>query len=266
MNKEKIHQLTARIVNQRRVAEGYYTMRIECPQIARSARPGQFVTLRVGAGYEPLLRRPLGVHRIMGTKVELLYEVVGKGTRLLSDKAAGQTVDIMGPLGNGFDLSRAQGAEHIILVAGGMGVAPLMFLAEKVMGYARGKTIMLLGAKTRKRIVCAAGLRTAGCTVKIATDDGSRGHKGYVSELLKQTVTQDVCRPQTAIYACGPRPMLAAVAEVCAQCGLSAQVSLEEHMACGMGACLGCVVRTHNNGYQRVCKEGPVFDVHEVIW
>lgn len=245
------------------------------PKIAQQAYPGQFADIRLSDNFEPLLRRPFSIHKVMGKgrrpwAIEILYEVVGKGSAVLSRKKAGEYLDVIGPLGNGFDCNSQFAKSHLaILVAGGMGVAPLVFLAEKLTErktrkQTKRKTIVLIGAKTKKMLICEKEFKNLGCEVKISTDDGSSGFKGTVTELLKyqqSTVNSELL----TIYACGPRPMLKEISRISAAYNIPAEISLEEHMACGIGACLGCVVNT-KSGFKRVCKEGPVFDADEIIW
>lgn len=254
----------ARIIENRRLAPRYFRMRLSCPEVARLAQPGQFVMLKVSATGAPLLRRPLGVHRVQAGAFELLYETVGPGTRLLSRMRPGEPVDVLGPLGNGFDLAAMRQAGKRVLVAGGMGVAPLLFLAESLSAEkrrgTRGEDLILIGAKTATGVLCLKEFRAAGFRVQVATDDGSRGKKGYVSSLLPEALTASA-----HVCACGPRPMLREVSRIVSLRGVRAQVSLEEHMACGIGACLGCAVRT-TAGYARVCKDGPVFDAGSIVW
>jgi dihydroorotate dehydrogenase electron transfer subunit len=214
------------------------------------------------------------VHNISGNKLEILYEVLGEGTKLLSGSKKGDSFDILGPLGNGFDYQNQARfiGQKIIIVAGGIGTAPLVYLSKKIK--ARDK-IVLIGAKTKKQVLCEKEFKNSGCDVKIATDDGSYGFKGRVTDLLKEILRNQgqspkggdspsvICHKQ--IYACGPKPMLKAVAEVALKNNIPAQVSMEEHMSCGFGACLGCVVNT-KEGLKRVCKEGPVFNAGYLIW
>ena len=247
-------QAGVKITSNEQVAAHAYRMTLAAPGIAKTARPGQFIMVKTADGCQPLLRRPFGVHNVKGPGVDILYEIIGEGTKLLSQKKPGERLDIIGPLGNGFDIGRR--TSDIILVAGGIGVAPLVFLAEKLK---KQKTLVSLGAKTKSRILCEKEFKALGCEVKIATDDGSKGHKGFVTDLIA-----DVRRPQF-IFACGPKPMLKAVAAIARQHNISAQASLEEHMACGIGACLGCVAET-KSGMRRVCKDGPVFDAKEIVW
>jgi dihydroorotate dehydrogenase electron transfer subunit len=256
-------QLKAKLIYNRKVADKYFHGAFFASSIAKEALPGQFVNIKINNGFEPLLRRPLSIHRIDGEIVEVLYEVVGKGTELLSQKKPREYLDVIGPLGNGFNYS----ASHLvhrssILVAGGMGVAPLVFLAEKI---SHLPPQVLIGAKTKKHISCEKEFKDLGCSVKIATDDGSKGLRGRVTELLKSILLKTQHSKLPTLYACGPRPMLKEVSRISKEFKISAQISLEEHMACGIGACLGCAVKTIN-GYKRVCKEGPVFRAEEIIW
>jgi len=262
-------QLKARILSQARIKGNYWHCVFSAPPIAKGAVPGQFINIRVSDRYDPLLRRPLSIHGVSGGKVQVLYEVIGNATAILAQKKAGECLDIIGPLGKGFDYQANNLQPQVsILIAGGMGVAPLMFLAEKLAKgksqKAKGKSSVLIGAKTKEQLLCASDFKKLGFPVKVATDDGSRGFRGKVSDLLEQLLsTDDYLSP--VIYSCGPKPMLKAVADICAERSISAQLSLEEHMSCGIGACLGCVVRT-KEGFKRVCKEGPVFNSRELIW
>jgi len=255
-------QTKAELLYNRKIKNNYFHCAFFAPEIARSAKPGQFVDIKVSDTLEPLLRRPFSIHRLDGKRVELLYEVVGKGTEILSQKKSGEYLDVIGPLGNGFDYQLPVTSYRLpILIAGGMGVAPLMFLSEKLTGF---KIQVLIGAKNKNKIICSEEFRKLGCEVKIATDDGSIGFKGKVTELLKKMLSTIDYRLST-IYACGPRPMLKQIAFISKQHNIPAQISLEEHMACGIGACLGCAVNT-KQAFKRVCKEGPVFDADEIVW
>jgi len=263
-------EIKAKIVKNSPVVKNYFQATILAPQIARAASPGQFVNIKVAEGPEPLLRRPLSIHSVKGPSLELFYEVLGQGTKILSQRKPGEFLDIIGPLGNGFDISKTTHKPRII-IAGGMGVAPLAFLAEQLTGI---KTLVLIGAKTKVEILCEKEFKKLGCDVKIATDDGSYGFKGRVTDLLKKELaTKSQSHPSTSLgtgkvtrlYACGPRPMLKEISRISREQKIPAQISLEEHMACGIGACLGCVVNT-NNGYKRVCKDGPVLNAEEIIW
>jgi dihydroorotate dehydrogenase electron transfer subunit len=263
-------QIKVKIISHKRLKENYWHLELVSRIIAKCASPGQFLNIEVGNGIEPLLRRPISIHSVSGSKVRLIYEVVGRGTQILSERNPGDLVEVIGPLGNGFDYSRHACRQagtgelanwRTILVAGGMGVAPLVFLAEKIK---LSKPLVLIGARTRKQVLCSREFKALGCAVEIATDDGSRGFKGKVTDLLKYRLSPIGYR-LSAIYACGPRQMLKTITGIARENKINAQFSLEEHMACGIGACLGCVVST-KAGYKRVCKDGPVFSGKELIW
>jgi dihydroorotate dehydrogenase electron transfer subunit len=281
----RVFQAKAKIVYSKRIKGSYFKSILSSPRIALGALPGQFVNIKLNNCYEVLLRRPFSIHRVNGPNIEVLYEVLGKGTQILAQKKPAEYLDIIGPLGKGFNLEPCT-LDHVpILVAGGMGVAPLIFLADKLAQGTRHKTqtkrLVLIGAKTKKQILCEKEFKKLGCDVKIATDDGSRGFKGKVSDLLRKVLVTGHRAQGTGVkikrlapcalyhepilYACGPRPMLKEIANISKKYNIPAQISLEEHMACGMGACLGCAVNTEN-GYQRVCKEGPVFAADEIVW
>jgi len=262
-------QKKVKILANQRIKDNYFKLVLADRSVAKAALPGQFIHARITADFEPLLRRPFSIHRAGKGNLEILYEVVGNGTSILSQKKTGDYLDIMGPLGNGFKIPtpylpcRPAGtlnATRCILVAGGMGVAPLIFLAEKLV---KSKILVLIGAKTKLQILCENEFKKLGCEVKIATDDGSSGFKGYVSDLLKHFLSTVDRRPST-IYACGPKPMLKEIKKVCATRNIFCQASFEENIACGLGACLGCAVKTRN-GFKRVCVDGPVFDIKEVV-
>ncbi|RKY32223.1 MAG: dihydroorotate dehydrogenase electron transfer subunit [Candidatus Omnitrophota bacterium] len=271
-------QAKAKVIKNIAVTQKCYKIVLLCHALSKGAQPGQFLMVKVDNGSEVLLRRPFGIHAANGRSAEILYEVVGRGTEILTRKKPGEYLDIIGPLGKGFSILDPRSS---ILVAGGIGVAPLLFLAEEIVarlpvcrtgrdgqaGQSRkvtSKPLVLIGAKTKKQILCEKEFKKSGCEVEISTDDGSKGFKGKVSELLKRELSTVNCQ-QSAIYACGPKPMLQEIGRIAKKYKIPAQISLEEHMACGIGACLGCVVKT-KQGLKRVCKEGPVFSAEEIIW
>ena len=265
----KIVQEKVKIIANQRISKEYFKITLRSLKIASWAHPGEFIEIKIADSYTPLLRRPFSLHRVRDNKIEILYQVVGKGSEILSQKKAGEYLDVIGPLGSGFTYQAAsRKPQAAILVAGGIGVAPLIFLAEKLAERrtlnSELRTIVLIGAKTKNEVLCEKEFKKLGYAVKISTDDGSRGFKGYVSELLDKELST-MNHGLSTIYACGPRLMLKEISAISKQYKIPAQVSLEEHMACGTGACLGCVVKT-KNGFQRVCKEGPVFDAQEIIW
>jgi dihydroorotate dehydrogenase electron transfer subunit len=260
----------AKLIKNIEVIQKYYKILLYCPRIAKIAKPGQFVEIKASDNYEPLLRRPFSIHRVKGNNIEINYEVLGKGTDILSQRKPGEYLDVIGPLGNGFDYRLPITDYRLpILVAGGMGVAPLVFLAEKLAELRTPnyelRTMILIGAKTKNQILCEKEFKKLGCTLKFSTDDGSRGFKGKVTDLLKDILRLTINGKRLTIYACGPKPMLEEISRISCKHNIRAQISLEEHMACGTGICFGCAVKT-KYGYKRVCKEGPVFNADEIIW
>jgi len=274
-----ITQIKGKIIQIKKLTPCHYRLRLEAPSIARAAQPGQFVHVRCAETNDPLLRRPLSFHRIGKNYFELLYHVVGKGTEVLAEKKKGDELSIIGPLGNGFNAKLATQNSQRILIAGGMGVAPLLGLAEKLKAQSEAspqgessklKTVVLIGAKSKKDLLCVTDFKKLGCDVQIATDDGSKGHKGLVTDLLKNLlrITNNASerslpvRGRITLYACGPDPMLREVIKIAKRKKIKAQLSFENFMGCGIGACLGCAIMT-KNGYKRVCKDGPVFEAKE---
>lgn len=253
----------AEIVSNQVVAPGYYKMVLASERIAKKVKPGQFVHIRCSESYQPLLRRPFSIHsQIDGQTFSLLYQVVGTGTALLSQKKPRQSLDVLGPLGQGFETYPQD--ERAILVGGGIGVAPLLFLAQQLL---KGKkqVILLLGAKTKDRLLAVSDFKSLDVEVTVTTEDGSAGSRGIVSDLFEQTLLTTDRPRKTTIYACGPEAMLARITTISLIYDFPCQVCLEEMMACGVGACLSCVVAT-KQGYRRVCAEGPVFDGGEIEW
>jgi dihydroorotate dehydrogenase electron transfer subunit len=255
----------AEIIRQEQLTPEIFRLTLEAPEIASNARPGQFVMVRTTSCYDPLLRRPLSIHQTIGNQqVQLLYKVVGKGTRILAALTPGQKLSLTGPLGQGFNFA---GQQALCLVGGGMGIAPLYFLAREILRTTKpAKCIVLLGARTAAELgPLPQDFMDIGATeTHIATDDGSRGHHGFVAELLPQHLGPG----QWAVCTCGPHPMMKAVVGQCRKHGWQCQVSLETMMACGISACLGCAIpRADLSGpYLHVCKDGPVFKAEEVAW
>ncbi len=280
-----------RILVNEEVGPSCFRMALEAPQVASEARAGQFLHVRVAAGYSPLLRRPFSVHRISGKlkveslklqNIEILYEVVGKGTKTLAEKQVGEELDILGPLGNGFNLPG--GLETAILIAGGIGVAPLLALAEEIVQSSKPKVQsrkvdVIIGAKTKKLVLCEEGFKELGCQVRVATEDGSVGYSGTAVDLFKESLSTFNFGVPTewvasTVYACGPEIMLKKIAEMTYERDIPAQLSLEGRLGCGVGACLGCAIKVKNSkgkgegdfSYKRICKDGPVFEANEVVW
>lgn len=264
----------AKIVRHQLVNPDHHLLTLQAPPIARAARPGQFVMLQIRRGSHPLLRRPMSIHRVLrghGGSVQILYKVVGAGTSLLSEQRPGAYLAVIGPLGNGFRITaprRGALSRRPVLVAGGIGIAVFPYLAEALVRHRR-RPILLFGARRRRDLVATGPFRNIGVVPRIATEDGSRGTRGFVTDLLNPLLAAPDASGALEIFACGPVPMLRAVARMAADAGVPCQLALEAHMSCGIGACLGCVVscrsETGEVEYRRVCTEGPIFDSREVL-
>ncbi|MFZ2633252.1 MAG: dihydroorotate dehydrogenase electron transfer subunit [Desulfosalsimonadaceae bacterium] len=248
----------------RQESNGYYRIGLTCGPAYAHAVPGQFVTLHLPGTLTPLLRRPFSIHRLIRENgqvigLEILYKVVGGFTEKLIRVSPGDPVDLLGPIGHGFTVSGD--FRKPAFVGGGIGVAPLVFLADALIesGLNPSGAIVFLGGRTADDILCADIFRSHGLHVETATDDGSLGEKGLVTVPLEHWLMSN--RPDI-IYACGPMPMLRAVAEIARKNSLPCEVSIETVMACGLGACLGCAVNKNDisGKYQHVCIDGPVFD------
>lgn len=248
----------------------YFLFIVESPQIARRASPGQFVMVKVSYTTHPLLRRPFSIHGRDGASLSLFFKIAGQGTALLAEKKPGETLDILGPLGQGFDLTLGGGNEltavaPALAAGGGRGIAPLLFLASELAAAGR-QVKVLYGGRTVADLPLRNRFKTAGFDPACSTDDGSLGFKGLVTELLEKELK---AAPATAIYVCGPEPMLRMIAGMAVAAGIPAQLSLESHMGCGFGACWGCVKKIRRNGEEswvKVCEDGPVFPAEEVVW
>ncbi len=257
------YQQKAEIVRTEKLADDIYRFTMKAPDIAADSKPGQFVMVRAGEGMDPLLRRPFSVHQVAeGGLVQILFKVVGKGTQALANLQPGQQMDVLGPLGRGFAHNT-----HCLnyLVGGGIGIAPLFFLAKKMLLKNEPSTIqVLLGARTKDEITTLVDdFESMGLGVQVATEDGSLGKQGLVTDLMASLQHEN----PAMVYACGPYPMLRAVVGVCRDKSWDCQVSLETIMACGLAACLGCaVLRADMKGYVHVCKDGPVFNADDVAW
>ena len=228
-------------------------------RIARDSRPGQFVHIKIQPA---LLRRPFSINKVTGDDVYILFKVRGRGTEALAGRVKGDTLDVIGPLGRGFDYPQSGVSGRNIFVAEGMGVAPLVFLARFLSGKGRNKA--LLGARTAREIVCRGEFRKAKANLGLATEDGSLGIKGTAVDLLAEEL-RAAGREKVNIYACGPKDMLFAIHKLIRRNPrVNCQVSFEQFMGCGLGLCCGCAIQTRR-GYKKVCREGPVFDIRE-IW
>lgn len=237
----------------------YTQLWLKAPAIARKAKPGQFIELKVPGAGATFWRRPFSLCNARAGVIELLIKSVGPGSRRVAQLQAGEELDVIGPLGRGFTLT---GRAPFILVGGGFGVAPLRFLAERLKAQGR-RVEVLIGGRCAEDLLLRRELRLARARVACTTEDGSFGTRGRVTRLLETRLAQRGPRPRIA--AAGPKAMLAAVAKLAFEYGVTAEVSLEEVMACGLGVCNGCVVKV-NGVYRRVCADGPVFDSQEVEW
>ena len=249
------------VVENRPAAGSYHLLTLRAAGIAPAAQPGQFVHLRIPCCGGALLRRPFSIYRVRGQTLSILYKVVGQGTAALARARAGDRMDALGPLGHGFSLPGRD--EQPLLVAGGYGVAALYLLAER--SPVRG--ILFQGGRSRQDILCEEEFRALGWEVRVATEDGSQGVRGLVTEPLRWELERG--GQGRKLYACGPTGMLRAVGRLAEEFGLPAELSLDEHMCCGVGVCLTCVVpvRTETGWeYQRACTEGPVFDSRVLLW
>lgn len=231
--------------------------------------PGQFVMLSAGVlgaaeRSDPLLPRPMAVYRQHGesddTRIEILFKRHGRGTALLAMALPGQRVRLVGPLGRGFDVGEP--GEHAILVAGGTGIASVYELAESLAAMGSPATV-LLGARSHDDLMGEGDFEALGGTLRIATEDGSRGEQGLVTDLLEGELAD---ARRSRVYACGPTPMMRRAAEIAAKAGAPCSVSLENPMACGFGVCLGCAAPLREGGFALVCRDGPVFDAVDVDW
>ncbi len=255
--------ILADVIGQVQICPDVFLLTLRADEIAEAASPGQFcmVEVRSHGDMDPLLRRPLSIHRVVGGgEIEFLYRVVGHGTYLLSQHCPGDRLYVLGPLGHGFQIVPGCPA---ILVGGGLGSAPLLFLAEEL---ARDMVTVILGAPTKEELLCVEQFTAIGHQVLLATEDGSMGRHGLVTDVLSEVLSHGP-DPRSCIFTCGPWPMMRAVYDMAHKRGLSCQVSLEARMACGIGLCLGCAVRRQDGqGYLHVCTEGPVFDAERVSW
>ncbi len=245
----------SKIKNIEKVSKHAYKIDFVNVEMAEKVKVGQFVHIKLGGAF--LLRRPISICDVNGDTITIIFEIRGEGTKWLADTKIGDELDILGPLGNGFDLEKA--GSNPVFIGGGIGVPPLLMSAKNtenataIIGF-RNKDFVMLEREFEK--ICSE--------VYVTTDDGSYATKGFVTDVLKSVIGK-----ATAVYSCGPTPMLKAIAEICDKNDVYCEVSLEERMACGVGACLvcACKVKAEENGekFAHVCKDGPVFDAKEVF-
>jgi dihydroorotate dehydrogenase electron transfer subunit len=252
----------------RKIAKDTFVMGFRSAELASLAKPGQFLMIHAGGQTkDPLLRRPFSIHGVLdGNMLTVLYKVVGRGTVLLSAVGEGVVISVIGPLGNGFTLPGP--TDRVLLVAGGIGIAPLFFLTQ-VLRKARNQAIeIFLGFPSSEDVVLIDELQRLNADLSLITEDGSLGLKGLVSDLWDETLSQKSYE-KAVTYACGPASMLKKIAQKAIARNLRCYVSLECHMACGLGICLGCAVKaanTEDKQYYYACQDGPVFSAEMIDW
>jgi len=277
-------QQTVEIVENVRLARDTYRVRFHSPEIARRILPGQFLMVRLAGINDPLIGRPLALYDTVlsssdaPTAVDVVYLVKGKLTSQLWQLQPGQQLDVWGPLGNGFG-GRSATTEHLVMVAGGIGQTPFLALAQEALGTKQygnpprtglrvSRVTLCYGARTADYLAGIGDFGQLGVDVRLATDDGSRGHQGLVTELVQGVLAEN--QKDVRIICCGPEPMMEAVAHIAHQAGVPCQVSLETPMACGIGICFTCVAKIRQPDgdwdYKRTCVEGPVFDAEMIEW
>lgn len=276
------HHVLARIISATEVLPLHYRVTLHCPQVAYDAKPGQFVHILIDSELElsdPFLRRPFNIINVGNKNIEILLKVVGKGTRILSRLAkAGDKLDILGPLGKGFVI--IENLKSPLLIAEDIGVTALMLLTKELL---RNKTVQqvrfLISAPTEQEILCVQQLRKLGCDISIATEDGSIGYHGSVTDLLENILSRRANTTNLHIFASASKPMVKTISQITTRYTIPAQVFLKQRLGCGIGVCKGCVVPIKDPTssskhpvtgepfqYKRVCTDGPVFDAREVIW
>lgn len=259
----------------KRLGEPYHSLTIVAPEISANAKPGQFIAIRLPEDNSLLLRRPFSIHRVdrrpgwAGT-IEVVFDVRGRGTELLAKSRPHTPLDVLGPLGRGFRIPKDP--TTCLLIGGGIGTAPLLFLAEELRDHGN-RVDFILGGRTQEHILRPIEAKRVALSVAFTTDDGSSGHEGVVTDILPDVVAQTGAK---VIYTCGPPGMLRAVATAARKLRVPCQVAWEEVMACGFGACLVCAVPVRleskteqeqdNWGWVRCCTEGPVFSSQRVHW
>jgi dihydroorotate dehydrogenase electron transfer subunit len=250
------------IVSNERDTDLYFRLVVRAPEIAPRVQPGQFAHLRILPMKDALLRRPFSIFQVTNDSFSLLYKVVGRGTGILSRMNPGEELSVIGPLGHGFTVPQPE-TEIPLLVAGGYGMAAMYLLAER----SPRKGIVFVGGRRRVDILCEKEFRALGWDVRVTTEDGSLGERGLVTQPLEAELRRNATGRK--LFACGPTPMLRAVGRLAEEFSLPAELSMDEHMCCGVGVCLTCVIPVKTGDgweYQRTCTEGPVFEAKEIVW
>lgn len=257
--------IQAKLIKKEQLKDDIFKFSVEAPEITKTAKPGNFIEIRVSENTDPFLRRPISIFNMEKEKgiLEFIFQVKGKGTEILAKRREGDMIDIMGPLG--FGTFKYESYHKIAIIGGGIGVFPLYELAKSAKK-AEKEISMYLGFRNREYVVLEEEFKQVSDKLIITTDDGTYAEKGFAINFLKEDIEKESI---DCIYACGPLPMLKAVRELAIEKNIPCQISLEERMGCGLGACLGCAVKTaasspENPEYWHVCKGGPVFQAKEV--
>jgi dihydroorotate dehydrogenase electron transfer subunit len=253
---------TVQIVSNARDTDSYFRLVLRAPAIAPLIQPGQFAHVRILPLKDALLRRPFSIFQVAGDTFSILYKTVGKGTDALSRMRPGEEVSVIAPLGHGFTVPRT-GGEIPLLVAGGYGMAAMFLLAQR----SPQKGIVFVGGRRRVDILCELEFAAIGWEVRVTTEDGSHGEKGLVTQPLLAELKRGAAGKK--LFACGPTGLLKAVGQTAADFNVPAELSMDEHMGCGVGTCLTCVIPVRAGDgweYQRTCTEGPVFDARQIVW
>lgn len=261
-----MEDFNAIVTRNRKEADSLLVMELRAPGLAREVRPGQFVHMEVPTLHSHILRRPFSIYDAdrEGGTVEILYQVVGEGTADMAKWRPGYLTRMIGPIGAAW--SPPAGAKRALLVGGGVGAAPLFMLCRQLLD-AGVKVDVVLGAATADALVCRSRYEGAcGCPPACSTDDGTFGEKGFATLLVEKALREAAeGEPYGFAAVCGPEPLMRAASSMTLAAGVPTQVSMERRMACGIGACLSCVVET-SSGRRRACVDGPVFDASEVVW
>ena len=256
---------TVQIVSNERDTDSYFRLVLRAPAIAPRIQPGQFAHVRILPLKDALLRRPFSIFQVAGDTFSILYKTVGKGTDALARMRAGEEVSVIAPLGHGFTAPQP-GGETPLLVAGGYGMAAMFLFAQR----SPQKGIVFVGGRRRVDILCEQEFAALGWDVRVTTEDGSHGEKGVVTQpLLAEVRSQKSEVRSRKLFACGPTGMLKAVGKIAEDFNLPCELSMDEHMCCGVGTCLTCVIPIKTGAgweYQRTCTEGPVFDSRQIVW
>jgi dihydroorotate dehydrogenase electron transfer subunit len=251
------------IVSQTEIVRQIFLMEIRVPDLAGKCRPGHFVHVKAEEGWDPLWRRPFSIHRVLegGRNVQLLYRRIGKGTAIMQSLESGDRISLLGPLGNPFHLEGS--FETAVIAAGGLGVAPAFFLIDELIKSGK-RNLLFWGVRRSEEFFRLDELKRQGVEILLATEDGSAGFHGRVTDLVEDYFSGPPTLKDPRGFGCGPMPMLHTLQNTVRRTGFDWQASLEERMACGSGVCQGCAVRVRSGGFRMVCSDGPVFDLMEL--